>query len=176
MEIIRKRTYSTLVVIATFAWTSAAAQERQIEISFPVVETQGAEEKELEKKRKRPSSYWCDPVEFDVNAVFKLTEQVKFGEVDVQSSIVVVQIRGKGPLTYKGEYSWVEKDGKAAEWRGRLEGAEDFGAWMVLNPKLGTAEAVFDSEHGSYRLYTSAFKRIFYLCEFDPNRLPHKID
>jgi hypothetical protein len=164
-----------LAIVVT-ASTSVSYAEERIEVSFPIAETQESEKQELERYRKRQGNFWCDPVEFDVEEFFKLAERIQSGESDVRSSIVSVRIRDEKPLEYRGSTSWVEKDGNAVEWGGNLVGAEDFEAHFIVLPTRGRADAIMDSAAGSYRLHSSIYSRIFILCEFDPNRLGHKID
>lgn len=174
--IMRMRIRSVLAVLASVAIGSSVSAQDRVEISFPVVETRGAETSELQRRRRRTGHYWCDPVSFDISAVLELTERVQSGEVDIESSTLVVGIRDKEQLTYRGEYSSVEEGAKTATWVGRLEGAEDFVASLILQPAAGRATALFDSEQGTYRLFASQRSRIFFLCELDPNQLPRRID
>jgi hypothetical protein len=172
----RRFTPYFMVALATVAPTSAASAQERIDISFPIAEMQEAEERELERHRKRPGNFWCDPVDFDVNQILKLAEKVQSGEVEVHSSVIAVRIRDREPLEYHGTYSWVEEGGGVAEWSGRLAGSEDFDAGFIVVPARRRADAILDSEGGSFRLHTSLYSRIFILCEFDPNRLGRKID
>ena len=174
----RQLIISLFTAFAIAALMSAAFAQERIEISFPIVETQESEARELEKKRRLSGRYWCDPVDFDTTAILDLAKKIQSGDVGVQSTAVRIEIRSES-LDYLGESSQVVETAegdKLAVWIGRLAGAQGFRAAFVVAPNLGHTFARIDSDKGTFRLDTFASQRIFVICEYDPTRLGRKID
>lgn len=146
-----------------------------IPISFSLTEVQEAARQELERHRKRPSTYWCDPVDFDQDQIFELAKRIESGAITVESSVVSVQIRSEKPAIYRGSYSWYSKEKDVVEWVGEALGNEAHTVHFIIQGR-GRSDAIITSEAGSFRLRTSLYSKNYLLCEFDPTYPGHKID
>lgn len=163
------------ILAGIFGGSPVAQAEDRVEITFPVAEVQEAAEQELLRYRKRPINYWCDPVDFATDYIFELAKRIESQGTSVEMSVVSIQIRSEKPVEFWGSYSWISDDQDVVEWAGKLADNEDHTVHFIIRAQ-GYADGLIKSEDGSFRLYTSLYKRNYLLCEYDPAYPDRKID
>jgi len=132
----------------------------------------------LERYLRRPGTFCCDLVRFDVPKLVKLIERIESGEFDVSETSLELTVIGNRLGVFSGIHSEVVSSASSYgpfSWAGRLNRDNvDVANFIIDRNMIGTM--ILSVGDVVYRTHVSTWSGNYFLCKTDGTRPPKRID
>ena len=168
-----------LAAVALGAPASAAVGDAMtLSFTFPTVELGESDKRTLERYLRRPGTFRCDLVKFEVQKLVDMIEALEQGKFDVGDSSVQLMIFDSELGEFKGIHFELGREREIPgpfSWGGILQHEPQISVNFIID-RTRIATMILNTEEFVYRTRVSRSSGHYFLCKTDGTRPLKRID
>ena len=147
-------------------------------LEFPVVEASRADERDLERFRRRPGTIQCDLVKFDVGPLIELIRDLDEGRIGIAESLVALRIFGDDLGEFQGSEFELNREREIPGpyvWSGLSTEIPRAIVSVSIN-RMRVADVIVNTGLAVYRTHITRSSGNYILCKLDGAQRERRID